>query len=213
MTRSSAPLHGLLLVGGRSRRMREDKALLRYREQRTQLSVAHEMLAAVVEGSVKLSVREDQREEPERARHAQIVDIPEVQGPASGIRAAQLADPQAAWLVLACDLPRLGLDALRALVVCRDPQADATAFVSAHDGLPEPLCAIWEPSSAPILAATLSEAGNGPRQALLRMNTTLIEQADPASLDNANTPDERLRIARALQALAPRVLARAEGNA
>ncbi|MEO0424580.1 MAG: NTP transferase domain-containing protein [Pseudomonadota bacterium] len=193
-----APLHGLLLAGGRSRRMREDKALLRYHDQRTQLAVTHDLLSTVLDGEVKLSVRADQRDEPERARYAQLIDLPDVEGPASGIRAAQMEAPEAAWLVVACDLPRLDLETLRTLVERRDANADATAYVSSHDGLPEPLCAIWEPSSAHTLAAMLSEGRNCPRKALLRMNTTLIEQADPASLDNANTPDERQRIATAI---------------
>ncbi len=192
------PLHGLLLAGGRSRRMQEDKALLRYHGQRSQLDVTHALLSEVVE-QVKLSVRQDQRQEPERARYAQIVDLPALEGPASGIRAAQLHDPEAAWLVVAVDLPRLDLATLATLVAQRDPEADATAYVSTHDGLPEPLCAIWEPSSAATLISLLAEGRNCPRKALLRMNTTLIDQVDPASLDNANTPQERERIARALE--------------
>ncbi|MEO0973321.1 MAG: NTP transferase domain-containing protein [Pseudomonadota bacterium] len=193
----SAPLRGLLLAGGRSRRMHEDKALLRYRDGRTQLEVTHALLSQVA-NDVLLSVRDDQRGEPERARFAQLVDLPEVEGPASGIRAAQLHDPQAAWLVVACDLPCLDEHTLRALVQAREPRANATAYRSSHDDLPEPLCAIWEPSSAATLVELLADGRNCPRKALLRMNTHLIAQADPASLDNANTPQERDRIVSAL---------------
>ena len=187
-------LYGLVLSGGRSRRMRTDKALIDY-HGRSQLEWTHALVARVCDATW-VSVREDQRDEPVRARFPQIVDLPEVEGPASGIRAAQRAHPEIAWLVVACDLPALDAQTLAHLVANRDTSADATAFVSSFDGLPEPLCAVWEPSSAVPLAAMLASGRSCPRKALLNMNTTLIDQLDEGSLDNANTPEDRARILR-----------------
>ena len=70
------------------------------------------------------------------------------EGPIVGIRSALAANPNVAWLVLACDLPFLSDAALSQLLRERDPAAVATAYRSTHDGLPEPLCAIWEPAAA-----------------------------------------------------------------
>ena len=50
--------------------------------------------------------------------------------------------------MLACDLPFLADETLRHLIEHRDPSRLATAYRSSHDGLPEPLCAIWEPAAA-----------------------------------------------------------------
>jgi molybdopterin-guanine dinucleotide biosynthesis protein A len=64
----------------------------------------------------------------------------------------------------------------------------ATAYRSSHDGLPEPLCAIWEPASAEPLSAALAAGGNCPRKFLLQSDTLLIDQLRPETLDNVNTP-------------------------
>ena len=184
----SAVLKGLVLSGGRSTRMKQDKAVLAYGGQ-TQLDRAMQLLRGKV-STAFVSVRADQANEPARARYAQIVDGDGVQGPIAGIRAAQAADRQAAWLVLACDLPQLDDATLDTLIARRDPARTATAFRSSHDGLPEPLCAIFEPRSAPLLEAFLATGRNCPRKFLLNSDTLLLDQPNPQALDNVNTPEE-----------------------
>ena len=184
----SAALKGLVLSGGRSTRMKQDKAVLAYGGQ-TQLDRAMQLLRGKVSAAF-VSVRADQANEPARARYAQIVDGEGVQGPIAGIRAAQAADPDAAWLVLACDLPQLDAATLDTLIAARDPARTATAFRSSHDGLPEPLCAIFEPRSAPLLEAFLATGRNCPRKFLLNSDTLLLDQPNPQALDNVNTPEE-----------------------
>jgi molybdenum cofactor guanylyltransferase len=184
----SAPLLGLVLSGGRSSRMGSDKAAIRHGD-RTQLEHAVDLLRPVA-GEVFVSVRPDQVADPLRAQFAQIVDGGDVEGPAAGIRAAQLARPAAAWLVVACDLPRLNESTLRHLVAHRDPGRIATAFRSSHDGLPEPLCAIYEPAAVPALQQYLATGRNCPRKFLINSDTLLLDQPDPEALDNVNTPDE-----------------------
>lgn len=184
----SAVLKGLVLSGGRSTRMKQDKAVLAYGGQ-TQLDRAMQLLRGKVSAAF-VSVRTDQANEPARARYAQIVDGEGVQGPIAGIRAAQAADPDAAWLVLACDLPQLDAATLDTLIAARDPARTATAFRSSHDGLPEPLCAIFEPRSAPLLEAFLATGRNCPRKFLLNSDTLLLDQPNPQALDNVNTPEE-----------------------
>jgi molybdopterin-guanine dinucleotide biosynthesis protein A len=185
-------LHGLVLAGGRSRRMRTDKALIDY-HGRPQLAWTYDLVATLCEHTW-VSVRADQRDEPARSSFPQIEDVPGLEGPAAGIRAAQAHTPEAAWLVVACDLPFLDRRALAHLVAVRDPAMRATAYVSTFDGLPEPLCAIWEPSSAAPLAAMIASGRNCPRKALMGMDTRLVEQLDATSLENANTPEDRERM-------------------
>jgi molybdopterin-guanine dinucleotide biosynthesis protein A len=185
----TAPLYGLVLAGGRSRRMGRDKAALEF-DGRTQLERAFDLLAALTSRAF-VSVRQDQKDDPLRARFAQVVDLAGApEGPAGGIMSAQQAHPGVAWLVVACDLPLLDAPALQHLIARRDPSRRATACRSSHDGLPEPLCAIWEPSSAAPLAAALAAGGNCPRKFLLQSDTLLIDQLRPESLDNVNTPAE-----------------------
>ena len=145
-----APVHGLILAGGSSSRMHQDKAALRY-QGRSQLDRALELAGRHV-SSVFVSVRANQTADPMRARRPMIVDSVAGTGPIVGIRSALAAHPEAAWLVLACDLPFLSDAALSHLLRERDAASLATAYRSAHDGLPEPLCAIWEPAAAAALA-------------------------------------------------------------
>jgi molybdenum cofactor guanylyltransferase len=184
----SAVLKGLVLAGGRSSRMHTDKAALLY-EGRTQLQRAMDLIAPFVSERF-VSVRADQIHDPLRAKFAQIVDAEANLGPAAGIRAAQRQDPAAAWLVLACDLPFLGADTLAHLTTQRDPARIATAYRSTHDGLPEPLCAVYEPASVPALIAFLAGGRNCPRKFLLNSDTLLLDQPLPQALENVNTPEE-----------------------
>ncbi|MGH8299272.1 MAG: NTP transferase domain-containing protein [Steroidobacteraceae bacterium] len=184
----AAPLYGVVLAGGRSTRMQRDKAALEY-AGRSQLERAVELLTPLVE-RIFVSVRPDQTADPLRARFAQIVDSGEVAGPIAGLLAAQSRHPEAAWLVLACDLPLLDHETLEHLLRSRRPERQATAYRSSHDGLPEPLCAIYEPSSRDAIRAYTATGRDCPRKFLINADTALISQPDSGALDNVNTPTE-----------------------
>ena len=202
----TAPLHGLVLAGGRSTRMGRDKAALAY-GGRSQLETAWALLEGRVERRF-VSVRPDQVDDPARARHPQVVDGPEGVGPAAGLLAAQRAHPEAAWLLLACDLPFLDGATLDHLIAARDPKRIATAFRSAHDGLPEPLCAVYEPAAAAPFARHVAAGRSCPRKFLIGHDTRLIDLPDMRALDNINSADEYWSTMESLapQALAPRPL-------
>lgn len=194
---NNAPLYGLVLAGGRSSRMQRDKAQLNY-HGRSQLEHACQLLAPHVD-KIFVSVRSDQRDDPQRAAWPQIVDQPGLQGPIAGIASAQAERPAAAWWVLACDLPFLDERTLQALEQGRATDRLATAFRSAHDGLPEPLCAIYEPVSAAAIATYVASGGQCPRKFLGSHDTHLLTAPNPTALDNINTPQEYAAAMNALQ--------------
>ena len=193
----TTPLYGLVLAGGRSSRMGTDKAALPYRG-RTQLERAMELIAPHVQRAF-VSVRRDQRDEPLRARFPQIQDLREDVGPIAGLLAAQAQHPDAAWLVLACDLPLLDEATLAHLLAARDEAGLATAYRSSHDGLPEPLCALYEPRSREALADFVSKGRHCPRKFLLQAGARLVAEPNPRALDNINTPTEYDAASAALQ--------------
>ena len=182
------PIHGLVLAGGSSARMKRDKATLLY-QGKSQLDRSVELAARHV-SRVFVSVRASQKSDPARARYPLIVDSIPGQGPIVGIRSALAAHPGAAWLVVACDLPFLSDGALSQLLAGRDPAASATAYSSVHDGLPEPLCAIWEPKAAAEIDAFLAKGKDCPRKFLRNHAVRLLEPRDRRALDNVNTPEE-----------------------
>jgi molybdopterin-guanine dinucleotide biosynthesis protein A len=185
---AAAPIHGLILAGGVSSRMHQDKAALRY-QGRNQLDRTVELAGRHV-AKVFVSVRASQTADPMRAQRPLIVDSVAGAGPIVGIRSALAANPQVAWLVLACDLPFLSDAALSQLLRERDAASLATAYRSAHDGLPEPLCAIWEPAAAAPLAHYQAAGADCPRKFLMRHAARLLDPLDRRALDNVNTPEE-----------------------
>jgi molybdopterin-guanine dinucleotide biosynthesis protein A len=184
--------------------MATDKAVLTYAGE-PQLDRAMRLLTELGV-SAWVSVRPDQTQEPARARYPQVVDGLGDPGPVAGILAALESAPHCAWLVLACDLPYLDLATLRFLLRHRDPTLLATAFRSAHDGLPEPLCAIYEPASREPLARVASAGRTCPRRFLRESAVALLDLPRPEALENVNTPDERRAADSALQPAAARTL-------
>lgn len=180
ISKPEAPsLYGLVLAGGKSTRMGQDKALLHY-HGKPQLDVCFELLGEVCE-KVFVSTRADQP----RPGFPTILDPPEASGPITGILAALQSDSQHAWLAIGCDLPNLNRATLDYLIKHRNASKIATAFISANDGLPEPLCAIYEPAA---LAAMRNF--RCPRKALINLDFEKLALPDPRALDNVNTPEE-----------------------
>jgi molybdopterin-guanine dinucleotide biosynthesis protein A len=191
--KAAPPVYGLVLAGGHSTRMQRDKATLAY-HGKTQLEWAMALVGAHVERAF-VSVRPGQND-PVRDRFEQIVDTHDGLGPIAGILAAQARHPEVAWLVLACDLPFIEKTTLDYLLAERDPTHQATAFRSGHpnnprhNGLPEPLCAIYEPSSREAILAHVAAGRDCPRKFLINADTKLLDQPNPRALDNVNTPEE-----------------------
>lgn len=185
---NEAPVYGLVLSGGKSKRMGQDKALLE-RDGQSQLAFMMSLLEPLVE-RVFVSTRDEQKDDSERGQFTQIVDRYDDMGPLAGILSALDAYPDVDWLVVACDLPNIRVETIRHLLASRSVDHPFTAYVSSHDGLPEPLCAIYRSGSANTLRAFSDDGIHCPRKILIRSDTRLIEQLDPASLDNINTPDD-----------------------
>lgn len=183
------PLRGLVLAGGRSERMHADKGALRYHgtDQRHHTAA----LLAPFCAEVRVSCRPDQTAEIEAAGLVPLPDTFLGLGPLGGLLSAFQLDPNAAWLVLACDLPYLTPETLQFLVANRQPGQFATAFQSPWNDFPEPLVTIWEPRSYGPLLRFLSLGYSCPRKALINSDTAVIQPPAPGDLRNVNTPQER----------------------
>jgi len=183
-----APLFGLVLAGGYSERMGRDKWAMEYVSGETQLDRTAELLASVCK-EVRISVRPEQ-ELPVVPGAPQLEDAFPFRGPLSGLLSAMHAEPGAAWLVAACDLPLLSTPTAHDLVQRRNPLRLATAYNSARDGLPEPLFAIWEPRSRQRVFDALGRGLRCPRRILMQSRPELLTLPEARALDNANTPEE-----------------------
>lgn len=184
-----APVKALVLTGGKSTRMGQDKFAIVYHDQ------PHwQFLRDLLEKNglkVYISCRAEQS--GDFAEEKVITDSFTDLGPMGAILSAFRHDPNAAWLVLACDLPLFDEATLQFLLSNRNPSAVATAFRQPSDeaGFPEPLVAIWEPKSYARLLQFLAQGVSCPRKVLINSSIHLLDVPSPESLMNANTPEER----------------------
>jgi len=185
---TNRPVYGLILAGGKSRRMGQDKALLKNNGQ-SQLAYVAGVLNACV-AKVFVSARADQVDDEERAQFDQIVDRYDDLGPVAGILSALETSPEVDWLVIACDLPNITEQTIQYLLQHREGEQAFTAFTSSYDGLPEPLCAVYHSGCEVIVRQFVDDGVNCPRKILIRSETRLLDQPHPEALDNVNTPDD-----------------------
>ncbi|WP_396634941.1 NTP transferase domain-containing protein [Maribacter sp. R86514] len=185
---SKDKIYGLVLSGGKSTRMGEDKGLITYHNLPQREHLYH-LLNEVCDQTF-LSIRKDQEKEISDSFKT-IVDNDEFRGPYNGLLSAHKAHPEVAWLVLACDLPLMDKKALQELIAARNSDKIASAFADVDDPLPEPLCAIWEPEALQKSVAYL-EAGNGscPRKFLINSDVNLVFPKEKEVLLNANSRAE-----------------------
>jgi molybdopterin-guanine dinucleotide biosynthesis protein A len=187
-SQNAAPLHGLVLAGGQSVRMGCDKGLLQYRGE-PQVQRAWRMLEEAC-GSAYVSVRAAQVPLSPYSELPLIVDDQrESLGPAAGLLAAWARQPSVAWLVLATDLPFVDAALLTKLVGCRAPERLATAFRHG-DGVPEPLCAIWEPGARRALIEAMRVGDRSLRRLLVVPAVALLDVEDPLRLTSVDSAAE-----------------------
>lgn len=111
-------------------------------------------------------------------------------GPAGGLLSALKAHPDCALLTLAVDLPRLTKDTLQTLLDQRDPSGEATAFRNPEDGRLDPLCALYEPSCATRIRASVAHGELSLRRILEpSARIHLIHPQRPADLIDLDTPE------------------------
>lgn len=184
-------IFGLILAGGHSRRMGQDKAFLEFHGL-PQVEYIFDLLQKYC-AKVFLSKRADQKpykniafinDSPEFANH----------GPLGGILSAMKECPEINWIVIACDLPFVSELTIQTLISRRDESKTATAFMSIQDNLPEPLCAIWEGHAYGSILKLFNEGIDCPRKILIKSNAHLLKTDNPHWLDNINTPQEYQQI-------------------
>lgn len=177
---------GILLVGGKSSRMGEDKSELVYHGNQPERARLHGILSELCEKTYLCH------------RHDQCFDEPSIidpgNGPLAAIAAAAEQFPNQALLVLPCDTPLLAKQDIQNLINQRDPTAMATCYISSIDHKPEPLCAIYEPAIFPEIIAALASGNHCPRRLLEIHPTKNLPLANPQALMNANSPAEKIEI-------------------
>jgi len=192
------PLYGLVLAGGKSTRMGEDKSLISYFGLEHRIYLA-KLLSPFCEKTY-ISCQENQLSENLDGCNP-LIDLVPSKGPMSGLISAFLNHPNAAWLVIPCDLPLFSAKNITQLITERNVQGIATVFSSANHDYPEPLIGIWEPSAFPLIEQQYKVGNYSLLNILNNNHIFLVPALDPEGLTNVNTPEEK----RALSLLHPSV--------
>jgi molybdopterin-guanine dinucleotide biosynthesis protein A len=180
---------GLVLTGGRSRRMGRDKALLELDGDAFAVRVARAMVEAGCAPVVAVGGDVDAL----RARGLDaLVDPRQGAGPLGGILSgiealAAMAPSVALVVVCACDLPLLGSGEVRA--VLDEARRTGRAAVARTDRV-EPLCGAWPIADVRRAAGELFDAGHRSVRALVeRLDAVTVDVASDR-LRNVNTPGD-----------------------
>lgn len=185
----------LILAGGRSSRMGEDKAFIEYH------GLPHWKYLAQIGEELGLDIVISCR--PEQSSNFEsyecITDFLDSSGPAVGIYSAMRKYPKAAWLVMACDMPLVRKEDVENLVLSRDRSRLATGYRNEEKGWVEPLITIWESRARLVIWNALESGKACPRKLLNRQFVHSITPLHSGVLLNANDPEERLKIERQLE--------------
>lgn len=182
------PLYGLVLTGGKSERMKRDKALIDY-QGRPHAMVISEILKDYCD-EVYLSARENQWKGTPLETLPVIEDRPGLTGPIAGILSAMESKPDANWIVVACDLIHFNRDTVEKLISAYDPSQDAIAFKNAGKDFAEPLCTLYTPRAREKFARASVEKITCPVKVLKGAFVTKLNQEGSVNLANINTVQE-----------------------
>lgn len=189
------PLTGIVLCGGQSTRMGEDKCFLKYQDHPQWEHLAR-LVGGLCSGVVvsctlgqfsRLSAGIRTMPHPPGL----VADLPEFagHGPMSGLLTAAHRYPDHSFLLVGCDYPLLREDDLRQIIGARRPGKDAVCFSNPQDQMPEPLIAVYEVSSLPIVRRAFQEGEYSLRRVLEQVHSVRVEGADPGRLRSVDTPE------------------------
>lgn len=172
-----APL-GAVLCGGASSRMGADKATLLFDGLPMARRVADVLIAAgcspvVTVGGEAAALR--------RLGLDNVVDEFPGEGPLGGVLTALSVG--APVVVVACDLPRLGVATVTSLIGGLDQHDAAIAHSDRH----EPLCAIWSQRAVALLRSQFMAGERAMHRAIAGLDIAWIA-VPVADLGNINTP-------------------------
>lgn len=183
-------IQGAILTGGASRRMGDDKALLRVGSS-TLLGISFQ---ALVDAGVSnpLVVGGDLERYRASIGHLQgLEDAYPGEGPLGGVITVlrRLSEDEVV-VVLACDLPGVCAESVGSVVEGLMSNPRAAVALPVNDGRMEPLHAAWRASALPVLEGLFADGIRSMHSALQALELELVTGLDQSWLRNANTRED-----------------------
>lgn len=178
-------IYGLYLAGGKSSRMGQPKSTLLHSDETPFLDHAYQTLVNNTDGAfISLASRDD------TIFYPQICDSEfntEGMGPLGGLLAAHRSNPDASWVMLACDLPAVLPEDIQTLIQNSD-SAEAVAFTNPIDGVAEATATLYHPAALRKLEAYIKNGSNCARHFLEKLDLKTLSPSSPHTLQNLNHP-------------------------
>lgn len=181
----------IILAGGKSSRMGEDKALLPYNG----MTLLEHVVSTVRTLAGDIVVVADAPEKYTLPCGRLVTDTFPDSGPVGGILTGLTTLGPGSHIVVACDMPALNVGVLQLLLKAATPEWDA--IVPEINGQPEPLCAVYRHTAAPRLMSFLESGKRSAREALgalrvKRVGEGVLRRLDPtlSCFTNINTPED-----------------------
>ncbi|MBL7851200.1 MAG: molybdenum cofactor guanylyltransferase [Cyclobacteriaceae bacterium] len=190
------PLAGLVLCGGDSSRMGEDKCFLRYHRhpQWEHLVRLLEPLCSSVMVSCQVRQLSRLSEALPSLPHPPLLaaDLPELagHGPMSGLLTAAHRLPGHSFLLVGCDYPLLTAEVLQRLIGARRKENDAVCFSRGAEAVDEPLVTIYEATALPAIRESFRNGEYSLRKTLQQLRTVRLEIPSGDPLLSVDTPEE-----------------------
>ena len=168
-------ISGIVLAGGRSTRMGQDKASLPFGDE-TMLGRLIRIAGSVAEDVLVVARPDQSVPAGVRVVFDPVADL----GPLAGIAAGLSASASELNIIVACDMPLVRPEVLRRLV---ERRGDADICLAVVDGRASPLCAVYRTTVASA-AQTLLASGERRVMALLdRVQTKRVDAAAFRDID------------------------------
>ena len=164
-------LTAVILCGGRSSRMGQDKSALPFGDE-TMLGRVTRVAGSVAEHVIVVG----RRDQP----HSTAWDAMEDQGPLAGLAAGLSASTTEMNVVVACDMPLVRPEVLQRLV---DAMGDADICVAMVDGQPSVLCGIYRSRLAPVVQSLLDRGERRVKALLEHANVQRVDASQLRDID------------------------------
>jgi molybdopterin-guanine dinucleotide biosynthesis protein A len=184
---------GVILAGGQSRRMGEDKAAMMFEGAPLLTRVARRLSRAVDEllviGPQSLA---------SLAPHVRVVEdaLPAL-GPLGGLYTALTATTGACVFLVACDMPFIRPGLVRAMLAFAETRCDADVVALEANGRIQPLHAVYSRECLPAVERALNARDHSlhallAQLAVVTIDTDTVRREDPDELTafNVNTPED-----------------------
>ncbi len=193
ITCGGKPMTAIVLAGGRSRRMKADKAGLDVGGRTLLEHVLAQIGPLVDEVVVSLSPGQALPFRPKPAGEAEaalrvVVDDASGLGPLAGVLAGLKAARNEAGLVVACDIPEIDLELVRELA--RTACWSEITVPVGPSGLHEPLFAVYRKSVIPAIEALLAAGERSLLPLFERCRTAVVQFEEAGRIRNLNTRED-----------------------